>query len=206
MEDIIENSILQLFEDFKQNPEIYENERILRYKFYDIILQNGLQGYKFRWEYLTKAFYSGDKPDSSSKEHKEMDICFIEKDSSNSVPYALEFKFKLTNKNENNFNPSNFKAIDTDFDELVYSENMINIGFIIFFTFIKIENDKGRERKHPGNKKKFFYKFDQLNSKIRSDKTIKIIFACVDNIDGLRTCSIRHNFNNGYAEVLDKQY
>ena len=206
MEDIIENSILKLLEDFKQNPEIYENERILTYKFYDIILQNGFQGYKFRWEYPTKAFYSGDEPDTSSKNHKEMDICFIEEDSSNSVPYALEFKLKLTNKNENNFNPSNFDDIDPDFDELVYSENMINIGFIIFLTFIKIENDKGRERKHPGNKKMFFSKFDQLNDKIISDKTIKIIFTCIDNIDGLRTCSIRHNFNNGYAEVIDKQY
>jgi len=206
MEDIIENSILQLFEDFKHNPEIYENERILTYKFCDIILQNGFQGYKFRWEYPTKAYYRGDKPDTSSKKHKEMDICFIKEDSSNSVPYALEFKLKLTNKNENNFNRSNFNDIDPDFDEFVYSENMIDIGFIIFFTYIKIENDMGRERKHPENKTKFFLKFDILNSKIISDKTVKIIFACIDNIDGLRTCSIRHNFNNGYAEVLDKQY
>lgn len=203
--DIIENTIIELFEDFRQNPEDYENEKILTYKFYDIISKKGFNNYNFRWEYPTKAFYRGDKPDDSSKNHKDMDICFIE-DSSNSIPFALEFKLKLTKEGENNFNRSNFDVIDPDFNELVYSENMINIGFIIFFAFVKIVNNGEREEVHPQNKGYFFDKFEKLISQIESDKTIKIIFACIDNIDGDRTYSIRHNFNNGYAEVLDKQY
>ena len=203
--DIIENTIIELFEDFKQNPEDYENEKILTYKFYDIISKKGFQNYNFRWEYPTKAFYRGDEPDNSSKKHKDMDICFIE-DSSNSVPFALEFKLKLTNEGENNFNPSNFDVIDPDFNELIYSENMINIGFIIFFAFIKIVTNEERKKVHPQNKGYFFDKFEKLISQIESENTIKIIFACIDNIDGYRTCSIRHNFNNVHAEVLDKQY
>ncbi len=53
MDDVIEEGIIKLFEDFMQNPESFMYENILIYKFYDIIIRKN-QEYKFRWEYPTK--------------------------------------------------------------------------------------------------------------------------------------------------------
>ncbi len=161
MDDIIKESIIELFEEFKRNPEAFKDEKILTYKFYDIIINKNHHEYKFRWEFPTKAFYRRHTPNDTSKKHKYIDICFI-KDDSDLVPYALEFKLKLnkmdiqSNENENEFNPSNFRVIDADFDELCYQINKIIHGYVIFFTFGKIINDSDRETAHIQNKRKFF--------------------------------------------------
>ena len=52
MDDIIEKSIIELFDYFKKsNPEYLKDEKNLIYKFCDIIIKKDLKEYNFRWEY-----------------------------------------------------------------------------------------------------------------------------------------------------------
>lgn len=210
MDDVIDESIIKLFEDFKQNPESFKYENILRYKFYDIVIGKN-QEYKFRWEYPTILNYNGDIPDNDAKKPKLMDICFV-KDDSDSVPYALEFKLLLTKRNsgieddEDEFYLSKFMKICPDFDELCERGNKIDVGYIIFFAFVKIITDKAKKEAHINNKIEFFSTYDKLNKKIPHDQIIKLIFVCVDNLDGQWTYSIKHNLNNGFPEALNEKY
>ncbi|MDD5472613.1 MAG: hypothetical protein PHU34_00535 [Candidatus Methanoperedens sp.] len=211
IDNIIDGCIIELFEEFKRNPESFKEEKILTYKFYDIFITKDYEDYKFRWEYPTKVHYRGDIPDDMARKHKSIDLCFIKEDSSDSVPYALEFKLKLnkvdTKSNEDNeFTPSNFKDIDPDFDELCYPKNKINTGYVIFFAFGRIINNLRREKAHNKNKIKFFDKYEELKNKISPIQRIKVIFVCVDNINGKYTYSIKHNMNNGFPEALNKEY
>ncbi len=164
MDDVIEESIIKLFEDFKQNPEYFKLEDDLRYKFYDIITKKNNE-YKFRWEYQTNMTYNGDIADENSKRHKKIDICFIKDDSSDLVPYSLEFKLLLTKRvsgigEEDEFYSSKFKIIDPDFDELCERRNRIDVGYIIFFSFVKIIDDQDKKDAHVNNKKEFFKKYE----------------------------------------------
>ncbi|VVB88618.1 Uncharacterised protein [uncultured archaeon] len=206
MDNVIEESIIKLFEDFKQNPEYFKHEDNLRYRFCDIIIGQSNE-YKFRWEYPTKLTYSNKKPDVNSKYPNKIDICFIKDESLDSVPYAFEFKLLLNKINEkvsdkSKFSPGNFNLIDPDFEELCESGNNINTGYIIFFTFGKIISNQKRKDRHIKNKSKFFAKYDKLYSKIPSHPIIKVVFVCVDNLDNQWTYSIKHNLNNSFPETL----
>lgn len=192
MDDVIEESIFKLFEDFKRIPESYKDEKILTYKFYDIIIGK-YQDYKFRWEYPTKSFYVGNTPVEIARKSKSIDICFVKDDNSETVPYALEFKLLLTKKisgstEEDEFYPSKFKIIDPDFEELCERRNKIGLGYIVFFAYVEIINEPAKKEAHIFNKKEFFNKYDDLKSKIPLGQPIKIIFVCVDNLD--RDCRI----------------
>jgi len=208
MDDIIEKSIIELFDDFKSNPEYFKDEKNLIYKFCDIIIKKDLNEYNFRWEYFTNVLYNGHVPDPNGTP-KEIDICFVENDFTDSIPYAMEFKFKrnifIDGIDINEFYPSKFDVIDPDFEELQHPDNKINKGYIIFFCLGKIINNQERKVAHIQNKSKFFDKYKILESKIKND-AIKIIFACIDNIDGRHTYSIMHNLNNTFPKALDEEY
>ena len=91
-------------------------------------------------------------------------------------------------------NPEYFKD-----EKLQHPDNKINKGYIIFFCLGKIINNQERKVAHIQNKYKI------LESKIKNDG-IKIIFACIDNIDGRHTYSIMHNINNTFPKALDEEY
>lgn len=206
MDTIIDESIVALCENFKQNPEYFKDEKNLTFNFYDIIMSRKFQGYKFRWEYLTNVLYKKHTPDNTGTP-KKIDMCFIKDDFFNSIPYAMEFKLKLNMPGiKNEFSPSNFKVIDPDFDELQEIDNKINKGYIIFFTFAKISNNNRRKNAHIKNKGKFFDKYDELIGRIQPDKYIKIVFACVEHIDGINRYSVKHNLKNILHEELDQEY
>ena len=207
LDDIIEKSIMELFDDFKKNPEYFIDEMNLTYRFHDIINEKDCNGYKFRWEYFTNVLYNEHTPNPNGTP-KKIDICFIKNDYSDSIPYALEFKFKrnifIDGENINEFYPSKFDVVGPDFEEIQHPLNKIDKGYIIFFSFGNIVNNHAREKAHFENKNKFFEKYEQLEKTIKND-SIKIIFACVDNIDGKRTSTIMHNLNNAFPEVLDEK-
>ncbi len=123
----------------------------------------------------------------------------------------MEFKLKLnkidTNINEESeFSPSHFKHIDPDFDELCHIGNKIDNGYIIFFAFGKIINNPKRKTKHIEYKQIFFDKYEELRNKIPTNKIIKVVFVCVDNLDGQWTYSIKHNLNNSFPEAFNEEY
>jgi len=208
MDDTIEKSIIELFDEFKTNPDYFIDEKNLIYKFCDIIIRKHTKEYNLRWEYFTNVHYKGHVPDPNGIP-KEIDICFVENDFIDSIPYAMEFKFKRNIFKEgidiNEFYPSQFDVIDPDFEELQHPDNKINKGYIIFFSLGKIINNQEREEAHLKNKSKFFDKYEILKSKIKNDG-IKIIFVCIDNIDGRNTYSIMHNLNNTFPEALNIEY
>jgi len=180
MDKLIEIGIIELIDLFRENPAQFEYEIDLCHQFHDILVEKLCKknDFKIRWELKSKAPYEGKQPSTHSKFFAQYDISLIQ-ENSEVVPYAFEFKLfkdlQYDNVDISYFTPIRISEPIDDLNKLTNSDNKVEHGYILTFTYGKISaNNRGRIKRH----KEKIETFQELIN-IASTKKNDIKIACV---------------------------